>query len=311
MPNPNPVDQVGNIFEKVYETKLLHAFQQKKSKLMNTVTSSGFFVGDKLYFPKMGAVVAQDLQRLQEVIMQNGAHELLELSCKPRVAAMPVADVDKEKLTPQLATEYANSTKWALDRDADKIIYDALLAEANKVGSSIITIGNYNNDIAFDDLIEAVATIDDVDALDGEDIFAVMPARPRAKLSADLTLSMKRAEAQGIAKGQIAFLNPLDDLNVVSYSGCSRVTVAPAGDPPLNAGVIGTDVFVYVRASVGAAANDAPKMINERLGLILANMVGCWAQQGAIVKQVIGIIRIKCRRNNKVTITPLPMKQVA
>lgn len=304
-------DQVGNIFPKVYAERIIHDFQQFKSKLMNSVTNTGFIKGDKAYFPRMGAIVAQDLVRFQEIVLSNGAHKLIEITCAAKIAAMPLADVDKSKVTSDLAPSYSKATVAAIERDLDKTIYTAVKTAADAVSSEISTIGNYNSDLDFATILQAIAMLDDVEALDGEQITLVLPAMPRAKLTADLSLAMKDNSNSTVGQGALKFLNPLEGVEVITYSGCSRITSAPSGDPALTAGVIGTDVFVYAKSAVGSAFNDNPTPVNERLGNIMTDMKGVWSQVGSAVLLPAGVIRIKCRRNPVIAITPLPTKAVA
>jgi hypothetical protein len=309
MPVINLPDEVADINVKTYFKSMDHAYQQGKPKLLQYVTQGGSFIGDKAYFPRMEPVVAQNLQRLTEVSLQNGVHEMIEVGCPARIAAMPVADVDKNKLSVSLATEYGVATNRAMQRDVDKTIYDAMLAAANAAGSTVKTIGNYNNDLTFTHLLEAMAYLDDQEALEDEVAAIVMPATPRALLAGNLNLGL--AQAPGLSKASIRFLDPLDDVDVVTFKNCSSVTAAPAGDPALTAGVVGTDVFVWVRSAVCAAMNDDLKAVNERLGSYLTDMIGAWQQKGACVRHKNGIVRIKCRRNSPIVITPVSTKEAA
>ena len=305
-------DQVEELFPDAFEARLTHELQQGTSKLGATVDNGGIFIGDSMFSPMIGAAVAQDLVRFQEIVLGAADHRMVEVKCTPKIAALPVADVDKNKLNVALAPAYAESCKMAINRELDKVIYGALRAEANRAGTLIPTLGTYNTDLNWELLLQAAAMLEDVEALEGAGpCTLVLPAIPKAVLAGQMAVALKTAHEAGISASKLRYLDPVDHVTFVTYGGCSRITAAPAGHAALGSGVIGTDLFMYVKSAVVARANDNPKPVNERLATIMADMLGTWCQTGAVVKLPLGVVRIRCRRNSEVKITPLPIEAVA
>ncbi len=293
------------LFVKAYDDRMSVAFQQGKRKLAGMVDDGGVFIGDELYFPKMEAIEAMDMTRLQDLLLNTPDHSMMKVSCSPKYAALPIADVDKNKLNVKLATWYADQTVKAIYRSQDKTIYTAMLAAANAGGSTITTLGSYNNPISLELIAEAVGILGEREAFEDASVGMILPFRGKMNLSTDLNTALAVSDNREIVKGLGRFLDPLSEIQAETYEGTSNVT--PAQDNTITAGKIGTDLFIFNKMAVVSAYNDDVVAINERLGTKLADMKGAWTQVGAAVRRGEGIIRIKAQRNAAITLKALKM----
>jgi len=279
-------------FVERFETTVHHEYQQTERRLGGTVAGGGTFVGDKAYFPRLGAVEAYDSARFQQLNLANFAQDFIELTCSPKFIAFGLWDPDAHKYSIATADEYAKEAANAIVRVEDDCIIDSLAdAAANGVKTiganttdQIETLGDYNSVADLDLVAEAVALLGEQEAFAGEEITAVQPFRNKIQYSLDPYM------ANNNVRGNM----PWNDLN---WRHSERL--------PRNGDGTGVDTFVYAKRSIVSGYNDKLVPINERDGKALTDIRGYWLQVGAKARSAKGIIRIKTKRSFSLSRAPI------
>lgn len=282
--------QVPNWFIEKYNDEVKHLAQQKTRRLGDTTSGGGTFVGDKVYFPRMGAVEMYDSAAFAQITLANAKMDFIELTAEPKFVAFGIWDAHKNKLSINLAKEYAKASLMAVYRREDKMIADALRAAAAAGGTEVTTLGAYDSVATMDDIAEAIATLGENEYFEGEDITVALPWRNKLQFSLDHLFHNKNVRAEDM---------PWADVNWRTYQGLTA--------PTDNTGV---DIFVYARSAVVSGYNDQMTPIKERIGGALTDMIGFWNQGGATVREGKGVIRVKAKKSFSLTREPIPMLDV-
>jgi hypothetical protein len=80
-----------------FETEVHQAYQQRTTRLGDTVSGGGTFVGDKCYFPRLGVVEAYENVRFAELALANADQDFIEVSAKAKFIAFGLYDPDHNK----------------------------------------------------------------------------------------------------------------------------------------------------------------------------------------------------------------------
>jgi hypothetical protein len=280
-----------------YETEVHHAYQQMDQRLGNTVSGGGTFVGDKAYFPRMGAVDVYDSPEFARLVLANVQQDFIELTASPKFVAFGLWDPHKHKYSIATAVEYGKAGAAAIARGEDQCIIDALAdAAANgvkKIGAktnevvNVTTIGDYATVATLDDIAEAVAILGGREVVAGDKITCVAPFRNKTQFSLDPYM------AHNDVKGNM----PWNDLD---WRRSERL--------PTNGDGSGVDIFVYAKSAIVSGYNDKPTKIDERDGPALTDIFGQWFQAAAKVRDADGIIRIRSAKNFSLFRQPTPVE---
>lgn len=286
-------ENVKNWFVPKFEEAVQHFSQQMTTRLGDTVSGGGTFVGDKVYFPRMGAVEAYDSPAFAQLILANADQDFIEVTTKPQFVAFGLWDPNANKYSVPTANEYGRSAAAAIRRAEDRAIIHALAASANTgvkpIGSSIpmpiTTIGSYSDPASMDLVAEAVALLGENEIFEGEEVTIVTPWRNKVQFALDPLMNSNQLKSN----------LPWNDLNW-RHSGLL---------PKDGAG--GVDLFVYAKSAVVSAYNDQPTKIDERNGPALTDINGYYVQTGAAVRAGEGIIRIKSKATFDLSRHPTPI----
>ena len=280
---------VPNWFITKFNDEVKHLAQQQTLRLGGTVDDLGVFVGDQMHVPRMGAVEMYDSPAFARLALANGKMDFIKVDCDAKFVAFGLWDPHKNKLSINLAKAYAKAANMATLRSRDKIIRDALNnAAVNGVvntkgdpAENIVTIGSYDKIATLNDIAEAVALLGENEYWDGETVSCVTPFRHSVNFSLDPLMYKSDVNKANL---------PWNSLNFRNYQKL------PTSGTPGDAAE-GVDLFVYAKSAVVAAANDEMKEINERDGGALTDIIGYWHQEGAVVRESTGVIRIKSLKN--------------
>lgn len=295
---------IPNWFIKKYEDTVTHRSQQRTPRLADTVAGGGMFIGDSVFFPRMGAAEAYDSARLAVLALANADMDMIEVKAKPKFLAFGIWDPDKNKLNESVATEYGIAAVNGIMRAEDRMIADALntagtVGITNTVGAveTITTIGDYNTVADLDTIAAGIAALGAQYMVDGMDITYAAPFKLKTNMSLDPYM----------AKSDMKNNLPWNDLTWRSFEGFNNQDGLPLDKHPESTGV---DTYLYCRTALASAYNNEKTPITERLGERLADMIGQWFQAGAVAKEPKGIIRIRSKYNFALSRKAVPITQV-
>lgn len=290
-------ENVKDWFIPRYETEVHHQYQQMDQRLGNTVSGGGTFIGDKAYFPRMGAVDVYDSPEFARLVLANVAQDFIELTAAPKFVAFGLWDPHKHKYSINTAVEYGKAGAAAIARGEDQSILDALAdAAANgvkKIGTKtnevvqVTTLGDYDTVADLDLIAEGVALLGGREVMAGDKITCVSPFRNKTQFSLDPYM------AHNDVKGNM----PWNDLD---WRRSERL--------PGNAEGTGVDIFLYAKSAIVSGYNDKPTAIDERDGPALTDIFGQWFQAAAKARDADGIIRIKSKKNFSLYRQPTPVE---
>ncbi|WP_303831416.1 phage capsid protein [Asticcacaulis taihuensis] len=294
---------VPNWFVTKFNDTVKHRAQQANTRLGGTVEDGGSFVGDKVYFPRMGAVEMYDSAAFARLALANAAQDFIEVSATPKFVAFGIWDAHKNKLSIPLAENYGRAAHMAALRAQDRIIRDVLNAAATSgvantkgdAAETITTIGAYDTIATLDDIAEAIAVIGENEMFEGEEITCVMPFRHKINMSLDPYMAKADMNRKDL---------PWNDINWRTYQ--KLPTSGTAGDS-----AEGVDIFLYAKSAIISAYNNDLTVIQERDGAALTDIMGYWQQIGAAAREPKGIVRIKSLKNFSLYREPIPTHAVA
>lgn len=289
-------ENVKNWFVPKFEDAVKHYSQQQTSRLGDTVAGGGTFVGDKVYFPRLGAVEAYDSPEFGRMILANANQDFIEVTTNPKFVAFGLWEPHKHKYSVATATEYGKAAAAAIRRAEDRAIIEALNVAATigvkEIGANaptaIASIGSYSDAPTMDLVAEAIAMLGENEAFEGEEVTIVTPWRAKLQFALDPLMN----------KNDVKSNLPWNDLNW-RHSGLL----------PKN-GSGGVDIFIYAKSAMVSAYNDEPTKISERDGPALTDINGYYVQVGAAARAREGIIRIKAKESFTLSRHPIPVMDV-
>lgn len=291
-------EQVPNWFIEKFDDTVTQLAQQRERRLAGFTSGGGVFIGNKVHFPRMGAVEMYDSSRFAQLALANARMDMVEVSANPKFVALGIWDPDKNKLSVNLAAEYGRAAAYAGFRAEDKMVIDALNTSAasgvtghnssdgTTTNDTITTIGDYNTVADLDTIAQGVATLGSQEKFEGEDICVVMPFKVKTNNSLDPYMAMSNVN------GNL----PWDRINWATYERLNDQAGNPITTATLNT-TTGVDMFLFCRSAVSSDYNNEMTLINERIGGALTDMLGRWFQAGAVVKEAAGVVRIKSKYN--------------
>lgn len=287
-----------NWFTKKYDqSSVQHIAQQRERRLGGTVSMIGSFVGDTVYFPRMGKVEMYDSPRMARIALANADMDMISLQAKPKFILMGVWDPDKKKLSVDTAAEYGRAQATAYVRAEDRIIRDVLASAAavgvgNTAGTfvPITTIGDYTTVADLDTVAQGIAVLGGQEMWEGQEVTYVSPFILKANMALDPYM------AKTDVKGNL----PWNELNWRTYE-----------ELPKNGDGTGVDTFLYARSAIGYGFNDDLTKIEGREDAALTDLIGNWFQAGAMAREPAGIVRIKSKIPTALARKPVPIIDMA
>lgn len=274
-------ENVKDWFSPKYYDEVKHTYQESKHKLADTVSGGATFVGNKAYFPRMGAVDVYESPEFARLVLANVAQDFIELEARPKFIAFGLWDPHKSKYTLNTAAEYGKAGGKAMIRGENQEIITALQNAANvgvkKIGTKtneldqVATIGDYDTVATLDDIAEGIALLGEHEAFEDEDVTCLLPFRNKMQFALDPYM----------ASNDVKSNMPWNDLTW-------RRSQRTGG----NADGSGVDIYLYAKSALVSGYNDKPTQIDERDGPALTDILGEWFQAAAIAREAAGIVRI-------------------
>lgn len=305
-------------FPEKWQEEITLKSQQMRPKIADTVANGGMFSADTAYFPRIGSVEAMDAARLQQFASTAPPLDWIPISAAPKFLPIKIWDPDKSKLTIPIVQEFATVITGGINRAIDDLVIKAFNdavtsgiqpvrgrsaeAQAAPAVENIVTIGDYNTVVDWDVVSEALALLGEADVdVESEQITLATSARYKVNLALDPLMTTGNTNMKDL---------PWSNLGLRSSSRLPGLAKGPLNASGVNDGT-GVDMYLYARSAAVTGWNDQVTDINERLGGLLADMIGQWFQGGAVVKSPEKIIRIKGKQNFSVKRKSIPIHDVA
>jgi hypothetical protein len=304
--------QLPTAFIDKYNEEVKLRAQQRKRRLAGLSNNYGTFKGDYFYVPRFGQVTTYSLQRLQELALANKGIDWLKKNCAPEFVAFGLWDPDKDKITIDMAGQFADATVKAVDRAQDRQHVDALndaaangVTNTNNVTENIVTIGDYNTVAGLETIAEAITELGSMEMFEDEEVSVIAPFKLRVQNSLDPYM----------AKTDVKQNTPWNEVNWRSYerlpgNGTGGVGWLRDIETGGATDATGVDIYVHAKSAVASMANTNPTEINERLGSRLGDMIGRWFQASALVVEPKGLIRIKSKLDFDLFRPAVPVEDV-
>lgn len=261
-------------FIKQYESEVHLAYQNQGTRLRNTVRTKNNIKGESTTFQIIGKGTASTKTRNGTVTPMNLEHSKVEVYLKDYYAGEWIDKMDELKTNIDERKAAAQSGAYALGRQSDKLIIDALSDATNIVGDGTATL-------SLDLVLEAFATFNAADVPDdGERYGIVTPKMWNALLKID----------------QFAKSNYVDDKAFMKGTECRKWlginwmmhTALPVTDSVANG-------FLYHKSAIGhAIGSDVVSDIqwhNDHAAFFVNNMMS----QGAGLIDNSGVVVFKVK----------------
>jgi len=117
---------VTTAFVQQYAAEVKAAYQREGSLLRQAVRVRSGVIGERVYFPLLGKGIATDKARHADVVPMNLEHTRKYVDLVDKYAPEYIDDLDTFKINWDLRADYARASAWALGRQTDQQIIDAL-----------------------------------------------------------------------------------------------------------------------------------------------------------------------------------------
>lgn len=299
---------VPNWFIEAYNNEVqVRGGTQRARRLAGATRGGGTFVGDSVFFPRMGHAEMYDSPRMAQLAMANVEMDMIEVKAKPKFIMLGIWDPDKSKLSVSLAQEYARTVVEAGHRAEDRLIIEALDKAAvsgvtNTKGATeqVTTIGDYDSIAGLDMVAEGVATLGALEMFEGQRIIAVQPFR----------LKTFNALDPYMAKNDVKDNLPWNDIDWRTYERLFGNGTNREGWITHGSDATGVDTYLFAQSAVRSDYNDQMQKILGRDERALTDFLGSWFQGGATVTEPMGVLRIKSKANFDLARTPTPIIDV-
>ena len=167
---------ITNAFITQFEAEVHMAYQRMGSKLKSLVRTVNGVSGESVKFQKVGTGEATSKARHAEVVAMNISHTHVTATLADFYASDYVDNLDELKTNIDERSVVANNAAYALGRQTDSIITDAMSSAttlANTAGAQGGTVATYMNGDKFQEMQALFGTNDVPD--DGQRYWAIGP----------------------------------------------------------------------------------------------------------------------------------------
>ena len=279
--------------DKYHEELKIRGGEQKTRKLGGMATQGGKFTGDDVHFPRVGSAETTKSTRLQELLQNQLPLDWIKTAAEPEFVNFTIWDPDKNKLTFDMASTFAEASARAIGRAQDRQVIDALnLAAGSGVtntraeNEAVVTIGDYATVANLESICQAFVLLGEQEMFVGEQVSVIQPFRHFTQLSLDPYMAKTDMKTQQV-------WNQADWRTYERLPGNATTPIAGAGW--VGGGATGVDIYVVAHSALAEAMNDDVTQLNERLGSRVGDMIGAWFQSASCVTEAKGLIRIKSK----------------
>lgn len=150
---------VPTSFIQLYASEVKAAYQREGALLRQAVRTREGVGAERVYFPKLGKGIATSKGRHADVTPMNTEHDRVYVDPSDYYAPEYIDELDQVKVNWSIRSEYVRASAWALGRQTDQLIIDALetgagnsAAEANLDLDAITAVSErlIDNDVPLD-----------------------------------------------------------------------------------------------------------------------------------------------------------------
>lgn len=261
-------------FVEQYEAEVKQVYQRESSLLRGTVRTRTQVNASRIYFPILGKGEATRKARHADVVPMGLEHRRAIADMEDYYAPEYIDDLDQAKLNWSLASEYARASGYALGRQTDSLILDALEETENEV--SLATLdpdGGGSLTLAAIAAASRMLNMNDV-PMDGMRYAVVSP-----ELHAQL-LTLPEATSSDFTTSQL-LMNAREPAMWMGFRWLMH-----SGMPE------GVHGFLYHQTAVGhGIAKDVSTQV-DWVAQKVAWLVNSWMSMGATIIDEAGVVKI-------------------
>lgn len=265
---------ISNAFVTMYSEDVSEAYQQRGSKLRNTVRLKTEVVGSTTVFQKTGRGAAGKKTRHGNVPLMNVSHTSVSATLEDWYGADYVDKLDELKTNTDERLVTANAGAWALGRKIDELLIGKLDGTSHVVaeGSAGLTKAK---------ILEAFAALNGNDVPDDGSRFAVVGAHQWNEL-----LNIAEFKSADYAGDRFAWLKGTESKVWLGITWMFHTGL------PLSAGM--RKCFLYHKNSVGLAEGQGVKAFIDWVPEKAAHLVNHMLSAGAVLIDEDGVVEIDC-----------------
>lgn len=265
---------ITTAFIKQYEAEVHEAYQQRGTKLRNTVRLKTGVIGSTCQFQIGGKGSAGAKTRHGLVPLMNIDHSVVTATLSDKYAADYVDKLDEIKTNIDERMITVNAGAWALGREIDTLLTTAM-------DGTTVTVAEGSAGLTKAKILEAFEKLNDADVPDDGNRFAVVGAHQWNEL-----LNLTEFKSSDYAANNFPWLKGTESRRWLG------ITWMLHSDLPLSSGT--RKVFIYHRNAVGlaegAAITTTIDWVPERASYLIDSMMSC----GAVLIDANGVVEISC-----------------
>ncbi|TVQ36017.1 MAG: hypothetical protein EA356_06425 [Geminicoccaceae bacterium] len=267
---------IDRAFVKQFEGEVHQAFQRQGSKLRNTVRVRNGVQGSSCVFQRIGKGIAATKQRHDFVPQMNAEHVAIEVTLTDYYAGDYVDKLDELKVNIDERQALARAGAYALGRQTDQLIIQALGATSNVVGDATKALTKAK-------VLQALEALGAEDVPDDGERYAVVGWKQWANLL-DLP---EFASAEYVGSDNL----PWQGTQAKSWLG--TMWIAHSG-LPFDGTANRRTCFWYHKSAVGHAIGQDVTSDVSWVGERAAHFVANWMSQGAGLIDPAGCVKFVC-----------------
>ena len=265
---------ITNAFVTQYCADVSQAYQQRGSKLRNTVRLRTEVVGATAVFQKTGRWAAGKKTRHGNVPLMNVSHTSVSATLEDWYGADYVDKLDELKTNTDERLVAANAGAWALGRKIDELIVSKLDQTAHVVAEA-------SSGLTKAKILEAFALLNGNDVPDDGQRFAVVGAHQWNEL-----LNISEFKSADYAGDRYAWLAGTESKVWLGITWMFHTGL------PLASGA--RKCFVYHKSAVGLAEGQPIKAFVDWVPEKAAHLVNHMLSAGAVLVDEDGVVEIDC-----------------
>jgi hypothetical protein len=167
------IDAQNQVHIKQFSDDIIHAIQQKNSRLDGTVQRKVGVSAEEFYFNKLGSVELQEkTQRFSPTPLVDPQHSKRKVVPTRFHQGVPIDDYDQDRALVSLQPNYMDMLKYATMRKKDEIIISALGGSAyeGKDGTTVVALPSAQKIVASATGMTLTKLLSAKEILDGADV---------------------------------------------------------------------------------------------------------------------------------------------
>jgi hypothetical protein len=269
--------QVSEAFIRNFQADVHLAYQQRGSKLKDTVRHQGDIVGATTVFQKVGKGLASKKARHGMVPVMSIEHTPVECELQDYYAGDWVDALDETKMHVDEKKVVADAGAYALGRKTDELVINALNA-----APASCDVGTYAAVLNKNTILEAFAKINANNVPDDGQRFAVV-----GPLQWNALLSLEEFSKSSYVGEDMPFLKGTESRKWLGINWIMHTGLPLSGQ--------NRSCFIFHKTAVGHASGCEVKTDISWHGDHASHFVNNMMSQGACLIDDSGVVRIKCK----------------